>query len=164
MNNNNKCQLKRNIASSVFLSNIVSKGIHQWRFKYESNNTKYGGGTMYIGIINNQIDATKYLIDKCYPLEAKPSELFGKAYGGNFCRGQLRGDKKREKERYCPRCKNGDIIDMFLDFKNKELRYYINDRDYGKAFDIKDGSYRASVTLYYSKDRLTLMFYKYNSK
>ena len=150
---------------SAFLSNIVSQGIHQWRFKFVSTRKRRPGyGTMYIGILNNKIDATKYLNSLCYPHEWAPSQLTGTAYGVNISRGQLRGDKKREKQKYCEPCNNDDIIDMYLDFKSMELRYCVNGKDYGKAFDIKDGSWRASVTFFFTEDKLTLLYYRNNSK
>ena len=161
---NKSCELNRldnYHFESAFLSNIVSKGVHQWRFKFASTlKERRCYGSMYIGIINNQVDATKYLNTQCYPVGMNRSELRRKAYGVNFAMGEFRGDYTGDNEKVCERCKDGNIIDMFLDFKNMELRYCVNDKDYGKPCNISKGSYRACVTLYFETDKLTLLHYK----
>ena len=97
----------------------------------------------------------------CYPQHPQfQRELIGTAYGVNFSRGQLRGDLKRDDAKYCAKCKNGDIIDMYLDFKSMELRYSVNNRTCKRAFDIPQGSYRASVAMFFPSDKLTLLMYK----
>ena len=42
--------------------------------------------------------------------------------------------------------KKNDIIEMKLDFNKLELSFKINEKDYGKAFDIEDTKYRAAIT------------------
>ena len=52
----------------------------------------------------------------------------------------------------------GDIVEMILDFEGKELRFKVNDVDYGKSHDIKEGSkYRAAVSFYYNGDAMKLL-------
>ena len=71
--------------------------------------------------------------------------------GLNLFYGELRGYSEKN---YCPKCKEGDIIDMYLDLNNFELKYSINDKDYGKAFDVENTSYRAVVCCGGSDDNL----------
>ena len=63
--------------------------------------------------------------------------------------GELRGGEKGlvNKEKYCPKSKGCNIVEMCLDLNNMELKYIINNKDYGKAFDIPPGEYRVGVCL-----------------
>ena len=59
---------------------------------------------------------------------------------------------------YGERCKQGDIIEMTLDFENGSLRYAINDKSYDKAYDIDTlAEYRSFVTLSQTGDRVQLL-------
>ena len=46
---------------------------------------------------------------------------------------------------------------MCLDFDSLSLSFIINDIDYGKAFDIKQGEYRAAVSFHYNGDCIELL-------
>ena len=61
------------------------------------------------------------------------------------------------KKKYGLNCKSNDIITMKVDFDNLELKFIVNDIDYGKAFDIKPGKYRAAVGLFALIDSVTLI-------
>ena len=58
---------------------------------------------------------------------------------------------------YCCKCKAGDIIEMYLDFEVMGLRYTINGKDYGQAFDIDHGEYRAAVCLHKDMGEIELL-------
>ena len=42
-------------------------------------------------------------------------------------------------------CNENDIIEMTLDCNQWTLSYKINDKDFGKAFDVKPNKYRAAT-------------------
>ena len=50
-------------------------------------------------------------------------------------------------KRYGERFEVNDIIEMRLDCNKWTLSYKINDKDFGKAFDIEPNEYRAAITL-----------------
>ena len=86
-------------------------------------------------------------------------------YGVNCCNGQLRGGDDsfnidQAHKKFCDKVKEGDIIDMWLDLNDKELKYCINDKDYGKAFDeMEQTDYRAAVAVYRSGEEVELVKY-----
>ena len=136
--------------NSAFLSNIVSKGIHKWRFR------QIGQPATFIGIIDNSIDFTKYFLYESYYWEL-PSSSFGVLLEEGWLHG---GDKGLyHKRQYCPLTRNNDIIEMCLDFHNMELKFIINEKDYGKAFDIAAGEYRAGVCLSWNSTGFELLQY-----
>ena len=143
-------------AQSIFLSNVVSNGVHQWRFRADTIRERFG--ICFIGIWNNEVDTRPYL-DKLCCTKGPEAAIRGKVFGLNCARGQLRGDADRDNQQYCPKCNDNDIVDMYLDFNNMELKYSVNNKDYGKAFNIPEGSYRASISLYWKNDKVTLVFY-----
>ena len=153
--------------SSAFLSNIVSKESHEWRFKIVkvSNCCR---DTIFFGICNNKVDFTKYLNKFCYSIWHFhfQMDLHTKSFGLNAWQGILRGaedprNKRRDANMYGEECTTGDIIDMCLDLNTLELRYKINDKDYGKAFDIPPGSsWRACVSLFGQDNVVRLIHYK----
>eukprot|EP01084_Bolivina_argentea_P009183 17175_1 len=52
-------------------------------------------------------------------------------------------------QKYGVKCTNkGDIIDVYLDMEKNELSYGINDKDYGKAYDVLPGEYRLAFTIH----------------
>ena len=46
---------------------------------------------------------------------------------------------------YAQECEKGDVIKMTLNMIDLTLSFEINDIDYGKAFDIKQGKYKAVI-------------------
>ena len=51
---------------------------------------------------------------------------------------------------------NGSIIEMILDLNNLTLSFIIDDKDYGKAFDVENGKYRAAI-FFKKGDAITLL-------
>ena len=154
----NRAQIKLGGSqSSMFLSNIVNTGYHEWRFKLTKKHFRFA--SEYFGIWNNRINAKQYLDRLCYPILGDTNEN-KRAYGLNATFGELRGDPNRYHERYSKEINTGDIIDMCLDLNINELSYRINDTDYGKAFDIDAGEWRACVCLAYAGDEVILVHYK----
>ena len=61
-------------------------------------------------------------------------------------------------DNYCPGYKTGDIVVMIANFEDKQLRFQINGKDYGKIWDINpDFSYRAAVSLWDKGDAIQLI-------
>ena len=152
---------------SALLSNIVSSGIHHWRFKvcgYEVNDIIYIGvykvNEEYIAEHQNANVAQHFtyaVYYHGYPEYQKTS------YAVNFKSGQVRGDIEQQKkqEKYCDECQEGDIIDMYLDLHAYELKYSINDKDFGDAgFEIGRTQYRAGVCLYGKGAEVQLLLYE----
>ena len=126
-----------------YLENIVKSGIHIW--KYKCLTKKFNGDEM-IGIRDNNFK----------PLPLNRTFIFGGCinkpvgYGFHLRSGKLTNPKTRKGygPYYGKKCVNGDIIEMTLDFNDLTLSYKINNKNYGKAFDIKPGEYIASLSIY----------------
>ena len=52
------------------------------------------------------------------------------------------------------------LIQYTLDLKTSELKYVINDKDCGKAFDIPSGEYRVGIVLYSNQNSVQLLSYQ----
>ena len=121
-----------------YLENIVSKGIHIWTFKCDKVYT-----LDMIGIRN--VDDEEPRLDGYFDAS---SEDGTKVIGHGFvmdgsCTDQDNATKVGWK--YGQTCRNNDTVAMTLNFNDLSLSFKINDNDYGKAFDIKQGSYRAVI-------------------
>ena len=125
------------VSLATRLKNIVNTGCHIWRFKCGSK-SECGIGDI-IGIISNDISFA-------------PNHYFGSFTGsyGFAVAGNLQGalDQAVTNGNYARRCEMGDILEMTVDFNELTLSYKINDIDYGKAFDIKCGEYRAEISMF----------------
>ena len=120
-----------------YLSNVIltqNGGIHAWKFRQNAVNWNDSIGISKISSLNLVGD-----LDKdgqyCFMLS------------GNLLESR-EGLRDYICEAYGEAYKTNSIIEMILDCNNKSLRWIINNKDYGKAFDIEDGSYRAAVSLY----------------
>ena len=107
-------------------------GIHAWKFRQNAVNWNDSIGISKISSLNLVGDLDKdgqycFMLSG-HLLESHKELTYGDAYGEAY--------------------KTNSIIEMILDCNNKSLRWIINNKDYGKAFDIEDGSYRAVVSLY----------------
>ena len=61
-------------------------------------------------------------------------------------------------KKYGVQSKNGDIIEMILDLDNYTLKYIVNGKDYGFAYDdIEKCKYRAALYMWYEGDTVTLL-------
>eukprot|EP01084_Bolivina_argentea_P257898 434588_1 len=125
---------------TAFLSNIVTKGYHHWKFKLINS-----GFILYLGIWKTIHDENKVL-DTDITYNYRTGDDRDCAYLLYPQYGRLRGATNNEKDEYCNSCSNGDIIDMYLDLYNNELTFAINDKNYNKAFDIDNTyQYRAVI-------------------
>ena len=58
----------------------------------------------------------------------------------------------------CPAILKDDIVEMIVDFEQKELRFKINGKDYGKAGEINpEYKYRFAVSMFFKDDAIQLL-------
>ena len=134
----------------LLLTNRHKTGIHEWKFKLVNKNHS----TKIIGIFK-----TKYDADLATNLREVGK---GKAYGWNLCTKQLtEGERYLEEPRYGEVCDNGDVITMILDLEALQLKYIVNGKDFGVAFDkIEATEYKATVSGYGERTVYKLLSYK----
>ena len=138
-------------ASSAFLSNIVTKGKHHWRFKIHRTLDQ----TLTIGIWNN-----KYNLQQVFNkyLRAVQDAL----YSINFGNGKTEGQNK-QIVKYEYLVDGNGIIDMYLDLDTLDLSFSIDNINFGTVYKIKKGaSYRACACIHSAQAELELIMYKPN--
>ena len=123
---------------SAYLKQEVSNGVHHWIFKIVSLK-HYDYYTHHIGIrgTNSTGNALQYF------MRGNP------AYSFCCSQGRLLGPKGQlTNANYGIKCKSGDIVEMFCDFNEMTLRYSVNGKDYGIAFEnIQKCAYKAAINL-----------------
>lgn len=122
--------------NSVFLKNIVSSGIHCWKFKLKSYD-----GFVEIGI---EPATTDHQTSICFGLSHVSDERT--TYWCRFCFVEERGT----------------MIEMKLDFSKKSL-YFIRNGQFVKAIGIPQSTtkYRAGVTLSLTNNPVELIQYQH---
>merc|ERR1712048_731827 len=116
----------------------VSTGVHYWKFKIVKLLLAYNNYTHYFGIWGTKStgDPMKRF------MSCKPAYSF--CAGNNWTYGP--GASQTKYYVTGRKCKSGDIIEMICDFNKLTLRYKINDKDCGIAFNnIQKCAYRAAV-------------------
>ena len=152
-------KLKNNIISlttqgscTAFLNNIIYSGKHYWRFKIISCRDGYEGSiTIGIWNIKDKLDNSGQR-----PIDTNFTYGMSSSYG-------LRANIGKKihigySQKYAIPCKRNDIIDMYVDFDKLELKFSINEIDYGIAYNITQGNYIAAVALYHEVDSVKLIF------
>ena len=130
-----KCEISNGTA---FIKHVVSTGLFRWTFKIENI---VEPGKYWTDFVIGIIDSTKDLSHIsnrffCW----KDEKRF------NASQGEIIADH-HESGRYGIVCKTNDVIEMELNMNELYVKYIINGKDYGKAFDVKHGSYKAAVYL-----------------
>ena len=143
---------------SSYGSRIVDSGIFKWKFRIEEMENgveESRGGKYMIGIWKGK--------DKD---DAPPTDTFftegGCGYGLEITGAVLTNsegyiDDTDVHNTYGVECKNGTIIEMILDMNKLTLGFIIDGVDYGKAFDVDKGKYRAAVFMVQKSDSITLL-------
>ena len=140
----------RQTYNSAYLRRICNSeegGIYHWKFRFINLNHIWN----LIGIwkvTEDKEPETHYFTqgrDAAYALCVSDGKLVDRSHGGD------------SSKQYSCVCDNGDILEMYLDFETMELRYTINDQDYGKAFDVDPGKYRAAICLHQPKGAIELL-------
>ena len=84
--------------------------------------------------------------------------LGGKGKGWGFALdGTIKAHYKGEWKLYGKECKNGDIIKCQIDYDNKTIEYYINNKSQGIAFKDLNGDVRPAVNLFRKGDCIQLL-------
>ena len=135
----------------AFLTEIVkSKQRHCWRFRINHLNQETLWMTIGVWKCNHEYDL-QYRLDS--------SRIRGKFYGWIVNYQAATGDKRHKYGKR--RCKTGDVVDMILDLEKLQLSYFVNEEDFGVAFDkIEDTEYRAAISMNKSPDQIELISYK----
>merc|ERR1712228_478860 len=118
---------------SIWIKGIVSTGTKEWKFKIMND------GVVRIGITNEKNEKKKdsSLSTLCY------YTCYGFLYDedGNL----TKTNEKAEKN---------DIVSMILDLNKNHLIFLLNGKQIGNPLTVKNGSYRAAVSLYKSRIEL----------
>ena len=135
---------------SVVLKHIVSKGIFRWRFKIE-NIVNWCTSGFVIGIINSDQDLVK--VANGIFTRTSGSRICGKGFDVGLAQITDSCDD------YGIKCKNGDIIEMELNMNElyNYVKYIINDKDYGEAFEVEPGNYRAAIYIFEARNELRII-------
>ena len=160
---NNTATKIKDFPESAFLSNIVSSGLHKWKFKLNNaeKDAHFDRTNVYIGIWNANYNGNDVLTGFQYDKNRQSGVNL--AMGLKISDGSLRDTQNSSvrsvDESYCPFGKTGDIVEMMLDFKSLELSFSVNNKDYGKAFDIQAAPYRATILVGTVSQEVQLLSY-----
>ena len=151
-------------SASAFLSNIVEYGYHSWRFgivKCGRGRRKDGWSAM-IGLW--KVDEEK---DKA--VSNLPINTYFSAYKyanryysfvfpmGALISGSQASPSSDQASTYGIQCGGGDMIEMYCDMDELTMGFIINNKDYGKAFDIDKCKYRGAINMHDKDDSITLL-------
>merc|ERR1712228_163358 len=118
---------------SIWIKGILSTGTHEWKFKII--------GLVYIGITNEKN-------------EKKKDTSFNTLY---YWTGGYLKDVDGNKTEINEKVQKNDIVSMILDLNNNHLIFLLNGKQIGNSLTVKNGSYRAAVSLAYSSDSIELL-------
>ena len=140
--------------ANAYMTKVVDSGIHSWAFKVITcTNHKYP--TMMIGIRNCSGGLLQTRPFTSRALEQAEEYGLRQGYAFVTSTGQIEVRHYQTPsgyKDYGEECPDGTIIDMTVNFDELSLSYMINGKDYGKAYDITPGRYRAAVYLYFKDD------------
>ena len=148
--------------NNIYFKDIMECGKHELIFKIKSIKTQLSKyhRDFFIGIINVQQQKTK--IRSAQKLEPDLPSYY--LVGIDNWAKSLHNDKKAqiyEKSKYIKdyACwlQENDIIKMCVDFDSLELKFVINNVDYGVATKIEAGKYRVMIMMYDAGDCIQLL-------
>ena len=139
--------------NTAFLADIVDHGVHRWSFKTNLRFCHWWAATIGIWKCSNGPSPPK---NDIFTLGEE------QGYGFNLSEGTLVNPSTGKAPStdpiyYGQRCVGVKVIEMVLDLDQLELKYIINGKDYGKAFSVEKGSYRAAVNLSQIMDSVELL-------
>ena len=148
-NNNTIAEQRGKHEQVALLHNVVKSGIHKWTFKLIQF-----GGPRFVSLLG--VFKAKYTpvltVQFFYPC------YNDKVYAYDICSGRKLNHMRIM--RYGIRCKQGDVVVMILDLNKLELKYKVNDIDYGVAYkDVEQTSYRAGISGYGAYPTYQLLSY-----
>ena len=123
------------------LKGEISKGIHKYKFEiisYSADESYYDIG---IGIIGSEYFESKKpkLIQECF-------HEHDTGYG--YITSTADKESEGNMYEYGKICTKGDIITMTIDLDKYELKYKVNETDFGVAFNIEPIKYRIGIYLF----------------
>ena len=62
--------------------------------------------------------------------------------------------------KYAIKCKDNDIVDMSVNFVDLTLKYSVNNKDYGVAYQMDETQYKCAVWTYYKNSSIKLTKYE----
>ena len=139
-------------SSTAFLSNIVNKGIHHWKFEITKCEMY---ANIYIGVWENKYDSKKVL--NSYIVRGNklfrgyiPSSSLNVKWGELIGSDENIFNEGNDYGRRCPSCDEGDIVEMILEFYalQCELKFIVKGKELGTAFILPKTDYRAFVSFY----------------
>ena len=155
-----RCRKDENVTYLIYgmayLKNAVSEGIHKWTFKcLNVNNDDWFDA---IGVwktkatsMDEHIRVDDFDDNQGYGWTFNYQEITTVA--GSFSRHIRYGKRK---------CLTGDIIDMILDLEKLEIRFIVNEEDWGVAFqNIEKTEYKAVVSANIELDAIELISYQW---
>merc|ERR1712228_976945 len=125
-----------NAYETIWLKGIVAEGTNEWKFKI------IDAGNVYIGITNEKNEKKK---------DSYLDTLFYWPYWGFL----YDADGKRIETN--GKAKKNDIVVMILDLNQNKLKFMKNGKQIGPAMTVKNGSYRAAVSMFASSDSIELL-------
>eukprot|EP01084_Bolivina_argentea_P193797 332450_1 len=150
LSNNNLIAIKIGNSTALAYSGNVESGVHQWKFKVN----RISAYIMLIGVwkANISADTSMNLADE----DGK-----GKFYGYNAS-GLMTGDDNTKAGVYGQKLSSPGTytIDMILDLNKCELRYVVDNKDFGVSHKVQKTSYRAAVYAYGKGDSFEIVSYK----
>eukprot|EP01084_Bolivina_argentea_P208737 355759_1 len=140
---------------TAFLSNIIESGQYKWTFQVLNYKGTSHGYNYFFGI--HKISSSKDLkqLSKTY-FTKDTKNVYGWLAS---CRMllDLKCNVGSCNDDYGQEIKDNDIVEMCIDLYNMHLKYIVNGKDYGKAFDIEKTKYRAAVLLSCQGNQIKLL-------
>ena len=134
-------------SASAYLMNTISSGIHEWSFLIKKCANRGDGWTQTIGLWKVNADNDPDVDYDFCNLGGIGVKNTGRLTGSGW-----------DSQLYQAKFVTGDIVKMTADFDKGILRFTVNDKDYGKAFQLNcDLEYRAAISLFNEHDAITLL-------
>jgi len=132
---------------SAFLTETVREGLHHWRFKLQSLDSRRRYYVLF-GIWKTQSGPP--ILDSFF------TDRKHNGYALNVIDGTLTDPRLPGCGgiKYAAYCKAGDTVDMFLDLERLLLTFAINGKHYEKGQRVEEAEYKAAVTMYWEHDTI----------
>ena len=143
---------------SAFLENVIDSGIIHWKFKLLSEGGDDWNSLIGIWKVHDPLTDGSDGFERTPPITAWfPSS--GHAYTFWAQQGKKGGKSGYPDDgEYGIKCTKDDVIEMYLNMNEGLLGFIINDKDYGKAFDIDTRcQYRAVVSMWDNGTEIQLL-------
>lgn len=151
----NCISMKQTGWGSAFLTEEYSEGLHHWRFKLQSLDSRRRYYVLF-GVWKSETGPP--ILDSFF------TDKKDNGYAMNVIDGTLTVPRMPGCGgiKYATYCKTGDVIDMYLDFEELLLTFAINGKYYAKGQRVEGTTYKAAVTMYWEQD--TIRFVSHDNK